>query len=416
MGLEPAQQHRAVSEGDKLWRLQGRQKFREPPRVRAQSCNGVQLGAVQHRVQRELAFDAVGVLGARRMAPALAQGEHADFHRTDRSGRAGVAKRIGDNVEKMWRAMRMPQDPGLDAPIRERVIAGLARNRSPGLHFAGNFAQLTFDAAPAGASRVRMPPGPHLEEADGETSLCAVAMLADVALGVAIRSRLAPESRLATVALHLQLSGARLSGPLAANGAFESFLEEAKGRQGLARVTLESAAGGVAFGSGAFMALPPPPGVALHPVVRERGLVPLAEAELDDNERALLQHADAAIAHADAGRAFISHFWGCMPEATANGARCVTPNGPQIANRVGHVQGGILVGLAASTAGAALGPTWKLSSVSSWFVSPGEGAQLETRSEVEHRGRLTAVVRTRITGAGGRRVLESVSSHALRPG
>jgi len=310
----------------------------------------------------------------------------------------------------------MPEDPGLDAPIRERVMAGLARNRSPGLHFAGNFAQLAFDGAPAGESRVRMPSGPHLAQADGETSLCAVAMLADVALGVAIRSRLAPESRLATVALHLQLSGAPLTGPLAASGLFESFLDQAKGRQGLARVTLQGEAGGVGFGSGAFMALPPPPGVELHPVVQERRESPLAESELDAGERALLRHADAAIARADASHAFISHFWGCVPETSALGARCTTPNGAQIANRVGHVQGGILVGLAASTAGAALGRAWKLSSISSWFVSPGEGAQLDTSSVIEHRGRLTAVVRTRVTGAGGRRVLESVSSHALRPG
>jgi len=62
--------------------------------------------------------------------------------------------------------MRIHEDPALDAPIRERVMAGLARNRSPGLHFAGNFAHLAFDTAPAGESRVHMPPGLHLAEAD----------------------------------------------------------------------------------------------------------------------------------------------------------------------------------------------------------------------------------------------------------
>jgi acyl-coenzyme A thioesterase PaaI-like protein len=312
--------------------------------------------------------------------------------------------------------MRIHEDPALDSPIRERVIAGLARNRSPGLHFAGNFAQLQFDAAAAGESRLRMPPGPHLIEADGETSLCAVALLADVALGVAIRSRLAPESRLATVALHLQLTGAPLSGVLAAQGQFESFLDGAAGKQGLARVTVANAAASVAIGSGAFMVLPPPPGVQLHPVVRERPLQQLTEAELDDAERALLRHADAALVRADASHAFISHFWGSVAEAIQDGARCVTPNGMQVANRVGHVQGGILVGLAGNTARTALGAEWKLSSISSWFVSPGEGEELETVSSIEHRGRLTAVVRTRITGIGGRRVLESVSSHALRSG
>jgi len=182
----------------------------------------------------------------------------------------------------------------------------------------------------------------------------------------------------------------------------------------LARVSLANGAGSVAFGSGAFIALPPPAGVQLHAVVRERVQHELTESALTDAERTLLRPADAAIARADASHAFISHFWGGVVERTGDGARCVTSNGLQIANRVGHVQGGILVGLAAHTARAALGAEWKLSSISSWFVSPGEGDELTTQSTVEHRGRLTAVVRTRVTGAGGRRVLESVSSHALR--
>jgi len=320
----------------------------------------------------------------------------------------------------MWKTcgetLRIPDDRTGDSAIRTSVLAGLARNRDPGLHFAGNFAPLAFDAAPPGESRVRMRSGPHLEEAHGEASPCAVAMLADVALGVAIRSRLAPESRLATVALHLQLTGLPARGAFTAHGELQSFLEGASGRQGLARVTLANEAGNVAFGSGAFMALPPPPGVELHPVVRERPHRKLHEFELTEAERALLRHADASIARADGRHAFISHFWGTLADATPGGARCLTRNGPQIANRVGHVQGGILVGLAAATARAALGSAWALSSISAWFVSPGEGELLETTSTIEHRGRLTGVVRTQITGAGGRRVLESVSSHALRAG
>ena len=294
------------------------------------------------------------------------------------------------------------------------MLLGLARNRRPGLHFAGNFAGLAFDAAPRGKSRLRMEAGPHVADAGGEASIGALAMLADVALGVAIRSELAPESRLATVALHLQVTGAPATGVLEAQGGFESFLAGAAGRQGLAHVHVASEAGLVAFGTGAFMTLPPPAGVTLHPVMQERPDTPLAESELTPPERALLAHADGALARADTQHAFIDHFWGYIAEATREGARCETPNGMQVANRVGHVQGGLLAGLAASTASTALGAEWRLSSISSWFTSPGEGETLETRSTLEHRGRLTAVVRTEVLGIGGRRVLESVSSHALR--
>ena len=223
-------------------------------------------------------------------------------------------------------------------------------------------------------------------------------------------------TRLATVALHLQLTGVPPTGTLRAHGTLEAFLAGASGRQGLARVHVANDAGLVAFGSGAFMTLPPPPGLTLHPVVQERPDVPLAERDLEGPERVLLAHADASLARVDAGHSFIERFWGYVAEPMREGARCVTPNGMQIANRVGHVQGGLLVGLAGTTASAALGAQWRLSSISSWFTSPGEGESLETTSLVEHRGRLTAVVRTQVHGVGGRRVLESVSSHALRSG
>src|SRR5438270_12477532 len=96
--------------------------------------------------------------------------------------------------------------------LRERVLAGLARNRHPGLHFAGNFLGITFDDAPQGQGRVRFEPGAHCDGPDGSVNVGALALAADMALAMSIRSNLAPESRLATVAMHLQLTGARLAG------------------------------------------------------------------------------------------------------------------------------------------------------------------------------------------------------------
>ena len=89
-------------------------------------------------------------------------------------------------------------------------------------------------------------------------------------------------------------------------------------------------------------------------------------------------------------------------------------SGAHVGNRVGHVQGGLLVGFGAATANAALPATWSLASVTACFVSPGEGASLHAQAKVAHHGRETAVVRTEITGAGGRRVLEMLTTHARR--
>jgi len=58
-----------------------------------------------------------------------------------------------------------------------------------------------------------------------------------------------------------------------------------------------------------------------------------------------------------------------------------------------------------------LPPNWALSSVTAAYVSPGEGRTLRAESELIHGGSLTAVIRTAITGKGGRRVLEVLSTH-----
>jgi len=97
------------------------------------------------------------------------------------------------------------------------------------------------------------------------------------------------------------------------------------------------------------------------------------------------------------------------------GATATMKNGPHIGNRVGHAQGGIQLGLAAVTAAAALPANWALIGISGWYISPGEGTSLRARSEIVHHGRLTAVVRTQLTGKDGRRVLEAVTTHAGRP-
>lgn len=85
--------------------------------------------------------------------------------------------------------------------------------------------------------------------------------------------------------------------------------------------------------------------------------------------------------------------------------------GSHIGNRVGHVQGGILLGLAATNACTAAPVSMMLSNVSAWYISSGRGDKLRIRSCMMHTGRTTAVVRTEIKTVNGERVLEAVSQH-----
>jgi len=298
--------------------------------------------------------------------------------------------------------------------IRERVLRGIALNREPGFFFSGNFLGLTFDTIATQDMRVSVETGPHCMDPDGQANFAVLAMLADMALAGCIRAGLTLTTRLATVSMNLQLTGARIEGRLEAVSNFQGFFG-ATSKQGLASVSVAGASGQVCFGTGTFMALAPPPGVTLLPLpdTRRRIAPVLAERDLTREERKLLRHAEKLL---EAGEAdFIRRFWGLEPRHAKDGASCAMKNGEQVANRVGHAQGGILLAEAGATASASLPESWALTGISAAFVSPGEGSVLRARSRVVHHGRMTAAVRTQITGAGRRRVLEAMSTHSRIP-
>lgn len=288
--------------------------------------------------------------------------------------------------------------------IRRRVLRGIALNRQPGFHFPGNFLDVSFDKVSRKGVRLSIAPGAWSIDASGQTDLGALAILADLALGASIRAQLSRETRIATVSLALQFTGAPRRGRLHARGEFQGFFDGGAGRLGLSRVSVTGSAGLVCYGTGSFMALQPPKGMTLHPVpLRNRRSVapgPLKEKDLSPEERKILGRADAALA---AGGNFIGRFWG--------GAKTLH-NGLHAGNRVGHAQGGILVAMAAKNAAAKLRGDWRLGAVTALYISPGEGRTLRASSTVIHQGRLTAVVRTTITGMNRRAVLEVVTSHS----
>ena len=297
--------------------------------------------------------------------------------------------------------------------IRERVLRAIALNRTPGYHFAGNFVDLSFDRVACDDTRISYETGPF------GSDIGSLAMAADFALGTAIRAGLDPATRTATVSMSLELMAPLPSGRVSAASHCHGYQGEGYGRIGRARVLLEAEGAEIGYGSGAFMILKPPPHVTMHPVThRRRGdrePAPLPEMDLAPDERRILRHADEALERsAKAREPFIRHFWGYLPEKGRGSASCVMPNGPHIGNRVGNVQGGIMLGLAAVTAEASLPESWTLSTMSAAFISPGEGPALKAHAQVVHHGQRLSVVRTEVTRSDGRRVLEVMSTHTIR--
>jgi len=300
--------------------------------------------------------------------------------------------------------------------IRRQALLAMAANRTPGFHYPGHFLEISWPRVGDSDLEEVMPDRPQCRNVDGTVNLAAFCVHLDTALATASRLKIERGARQATVHLHAQFTGAPLRGELNAYARMNGYTTGAAARESMTSGTVITGGVPVCHASATFIVLPPPPGVKLAPLPwqRESGesVSPLRLKVLDPDERAVLRACNSALRRADDRRAFIEHFWGILPVPTDQGARCTVKLGPQHGNRVGHVQGGLLLGLAAITAHAAAPQHPLLSAIAAWYISPGQGPALKIASRRFHEGRSFAAVRTEIRNADGSRVLEVVSHHA----
>ncbi len=328
------------------------------------------------------------------------------------------------------------------AQIRHAILSALARDRTPGWSFTGHFQAVAWPRIDADSMTVTMPLGPQCTDAQGNVELAALLVLLDAALASPTRIALPHGSRLATTQISAHFHGLPVRDDVSVESTFDGATQAGALRQLLSSATVMSRGRKIISGSGAFVQLPPPSNIGeMAPLPWQRkGFVEqpaLTPDQLDACERAILAACDAALAMEDAVEhaaehatehavehttpaaspssspsSFLKRFWGIAPTASKTGAECHLKVGPQLANRVGHVQGGILIGAAAETARMAVPDHPVLSNIAAWFVAPGRGDALLVSSRIIHAGRSLAVVRTEITGTDGKRVLEVTSAHA----
>jgi acyl-coenzyme A thioesterase PaaI-like protein len=314
----------------------------------------------------------------------------------------------------------MPPQPSPNDLILPRVLSGIERNRMPGYHFPGNFLGLSFDALNPERSRVSLQGGPHCADRTGQAEITSVLILTDMALAAALRAELKRAVRVATVNMQLQFTGAARTGKLTGASRFAGYFHEGAAQQGLSSVRVTGDQGEVCFGTAAFMVLEPPKGVTfppLLPLLKYKPAPPkITAADLSPEEKRIYAKAQAALKKSHSGGSFIEHLWNYRTRALKGGASALLTNGAHVGNRVGHVQGGILLGLTEACARVALPAGWKLSAISATYLTPGEGQQLKARAHIVHRGSRTAVVRCLVTGYEGRSVLETLATYAAPRG
>ncbi len=299
----------------------------------------------------------------------------------------------------------------------DHIARAMAGNREPGLHFPGFFLGLHAHAISQSGVHMSLPYGPHCANANGDVNISALAVLADLAAGVAVREHIGPNIRMATLCLQLQFTGASARGDLHARTHCDGLLQGASATQGRAIGSIRSGHDAVCNIMASFATPSLPAGVNLVPMNwdltgRAQANAPLTPKQMHVNERALVRRAKAALKSSAHGHSFVEHLWGHIARPVKGGASNTVPLGLHNGNRVGHVQGGVLFGIAAATAQAALPTVSKLTGASAWYISGGTGHSLRLRSRILQHGRTVGVVLTQVVDQNKRIVLEMVTNHA----
>jgi acyl-coenzyme A thioesterase PaaI-like protein len=295
-----------------------------------------------------------------------------------------------------------------------RAEHALLLNRKARLNFPGIFIGLGGRKLGPEDLVLEIPEDPVLYDARGELNLLALGVVVDIALGAVTRLQTEPTVRPATVQLAMQMTGAPMTGAISTHAHYVGRCERLGLTQMLSTGVIKSGDTLIGHASGAFVMLDLPEGTTQTPwpwVPAEIAEAPAEAYELDDAERAAVKACARAEAAATVEQPFIEHFWCGIPKRGAGSAQLSVNVTPHLGNRVGHVHGGISLGMAARVACAAAPDTMRLSNLTAWFVSPGLPPRLRIRSRVVQQGRNLAVVHTQIVGATGKLVLEVTSQH-----
>jgi acyl-coenzyme A thioesterase PaaI-like protein len=232
----------------------------------------------------------------------------------------------------------------------------------------------------------------------------ALATVADLVIGSAIRRHGEGGARRATATLSSQHPTHAVAGPVTGLG--EAAAIAAEQRSGRC-VLVDPAGQPVGYAQGWFAALPPPPGWVQRPLPWESERPPAFDVpsldEIDEQERAAVNAALAAGDRARRRGTSISEellYFRWQPADDGHAVGDLT-NGPELANRVGHIQGGALYGAAAIVAAQALGaPLTALVDGHYQFLRIADGATLHGEASVLRRGRLASFVEARLSVDG----------------
>ena len=300
--------------------------------------------------------------------------------------------------------------------LYQRVQRTLGICRETKLAFPSVFMGITGSQTGNDSATLILRDDPTLRDGRDELDWCALCAAVDAVLGAPSDMKTGPRVRPATAHIDLQMTGAATRGDIAIEGRFVGFSEASRVRQSLVSAVIKSGETLVGHTSSAsvLLELPEERARAAWPWLLEEYTVDSCDSiTFDERESLALEACELAEAAATDGHPFIEHFWCGIPR-TDNGKACLEVRvTPHLGNRIGHVQGGILLGMALKVANGAAPEDMRLSNISAYFISPGIGPLLHVRSQIAQRGRSLATVRTQVIAGSGKLVLEATSQHVL---
>ncbi|WP_198084581.1 PaaI family thioesterase [Variovorax sp. E3] len=271
------------------------------------------------------------------------------------------------------------------SPNIQRVLQALNANRTPGWQFPAHYLGLAFEQLTEKRAEVSMYAGPHCIGAQRRVSLEALGVLADVAMAGAVRGRMGNAARVATVSIRLSLGVLPADGKLRAAAELKLNPANSAVRMATTALTVEANGSLCCIGEASFAAIDSRRVVASHPLSKCSALEctqPLAPEELTPEELFVLNSARLADAESREDHAFIERFWGCSATHGDGWAALRVAGGLHTANRVGDIQGGLLLGLGGRICLAALSQDWRLVDLSAQYItaSPGKGVVMQAKT------------------------------------
>ncbi|HEX7124898.1 MAG TPA: PaaI family thioesterase [Thermodesulfobacteriota bacterium] len=301
-------------------------------------------------------------------------------------------------------------------PSTEAIRLGLGairRNRHRRLHLYGHFLELGWHVVRPGTVRATLPVTRRLWDDRGVLAGTPIATLADVAMGLALRSRWQTTGmRFATASLDILHAEAPRSGRVTA----VATVFAAEGSLGLARCEVTApGARPVALATGAFLCRPLPAGVEAPDlrVAKRMATRPPAQGPWDaglspEERRFVVDLGRALERQRRAADPFAAYLGIEVLDAPQGEARMRLPLAATVANRVGHVQGGVLHGFTALACARAAGGQPRTVSVR--FLRPASGGAVTAAARVVHAGREVVVVQCDLGDDDGRPVATATAS------